>query len=330
MHPGPHAAAPHVPVPQAAPPPFPPPAPTKPKKEGGGAWVLIVDKAIDFALIFVGLYAATSLQRWQDARKEKQEYVALLGDFKRELAANLEQEASIEKDLGEIEETEPGKNLGPMQETFHHFFAELREDEKIVQCMHDEFLVEHNVDETAGEVAPAADPKCHVLYAQFDKSHGEHEASFSFEPAALTPFYRREVWQLYLADGVKTFRNKELAVQIGEVYANARLIEDQIEDIEETYNAAFMPQVGRTAATDMELAEVVHDEETQHGLSAADRTLLVHVDEAIKGEHYAALEVERTLELKAQRMKNTVLLMRSEIETVQKAIDDELAKHGEK
>lgn len=319
------------------------------KSGGGGAWELIVDKAIDFALIFVGLYAATSLQRCQDATTEKEEYVSLLRDFKRELQANREQEASIEKDLGAIEETEPGKNLGPMQETFHHFFGEMAEDEKIVKCMHDEFLVEHNAapsdhgkeakgdhgKEAKGDHGAEGEPSkaeptedCHKLYAQFDKGHGEHEASFSFEPAVLTPFYRREVWQLYLADGVKGFRNKELAVRIAEVYANADLVEEQISDIEHTYNEAFMPQVGRTAATDMELAEIVHDEETEHGLSTADRTLLVHVDEAIKNEHYAALEVERTLELKAERMKKTVLLMRAEIESVQEAIDEELNAQG--
>lgn len=144
----------------------------------------------------------------------------------------------------------------------------------------------------------------------------------------LTPFYRREVWQLYLADGVKTFRNKELAVRIAEVYANADLVEEQVQDIETTYNDAFMSQVGRTKATDMVLAEIVHDEETQHALSEADMTLLLHVDESIKSEHYASLEVEHALELKVERMKQTVLLMRKEIEAVQAAIDEELARYG--
>ncbi|MCH9680915.1 MAG: hypothetical protein K0V04_05745 [Deltaproteobacteria bacterium] len=300
------------------------PRPPTARKEGrgGNALELIIDKAVDFALIFVGLYAATAVQRCQDTAKEKQEYISLLRDFRGEIGANLEQEASIERDLGAIELTEPGKNLGPMQATFKHFFEELGEDEKIVQCMHAEFVVVH------ADEQPHSPPGCHALYSQFDSSHREHDDaepdSFSFEPAVLTPFYRREVWQLYLADGVKTFRNKDLAVRIAEIYANADLVEEQIADIEDTYNEAFMPQVGRTAATDMELAEIVHDEETQHGLSPADMTLLLHVDEAIKEEHYAALEVERTLELKVERMKKTVLLLRSEIEQVQGAIDEEL------
>jgi hypothetical protein len=291
-------------------------------ESGGGAKELIVDKFIDFALIFVGLYAATALQRCQDTAKEKQEYISLLKDFKRELQANLEQEGAIERDLGSIDETAPGKNLGPMQATFTHFFEELAEDEEIVHCLHEEFAV-------AKEGAAAHVPEgCHEHYKQFEKAHSSEHESFSFKPAVLTPFYRHEVWQLYLADGVKTFRNKELAVRIAEVYANARLIEEQVEDIELTYNDAFMVQVGRTAATDMEIAEIVHDEEQQHGLSEADMTLLLHVDEAIKDEHYASLEVERILELKVERMKKTVLLMRSEIDAVQSAIDRELGAMG--
>jgi hypothetical protein len=289
---------------------------------GGGPLSFILDKSVDFALIFVGLYAATALQRYQDTAKAKEEYVSLLRDFKRELAANLEQEASIEKDLGDIDDSEPGANLGPMQETFRHFFAELAEDEKVVQCMHDEFVGAHAPEAAAPE-------GCHELYAKFDKGHASHDVSFTFEPAVLTPFYRREVWQLYLADGVKSFRNKDLAVRIAETYANADLVEEQVADIETTYNDAFMKQVGRTAATDMELAEVVHDVQ-QHRLSEADMTMLLHVDEAIKEEHYASLEVQRTLELKVERMKKTVLLMRSEIEAVQGAIDDELAAQGAK
>lgn len=285
-----------------------------------GRLEFVLDKVVDFVLIFVGLYAATALQRWQDTAKEKKEYISLLKDFKRELQANVEQEASIAKDLGEIDVTEPGKNLGPMQETFKHFFEELEEDEKVVHCLHAEFVAKHEKD------APPPEG-CHELYAKFDKVHGEH-ASFTFQPAVLTPFYRREVWQLYLADGIKTFRNKELAVRIAEVYANSQLIEEQVEDIEVTYNNAFMAQVGRTAATDMVLAEVVHDEETQHALSDADMTMLLHVEESIKDEHYASLEIEHSLELKVERMKKTVLLMRSEIEAVQQAIDEELAKQG--
>jgi hypothetical protein len=287
-----------------------------------GSLELVLDKLIDFVLIFVGLYAATALQRCQDRANEKQQYISLLQDFKRELAGNLEQEASIAEDLGPIDQTTPGKNLGPMADTFVRFFAALAKDEKIVQCLHDEFAAA--MPGSPGIVTE----ECHALYRQSDAAHQEKDAaeSFSFKPAVLTPFYRYEVWELYIADGVKTFRNKALAVRIAEVYANARLVEEQIHDIETTYNDAFMTQVGRSAATDMELAEIVHDEETHHGLSEYGLVLLTHVDEAIKEEHYASLEVQRILELKTERMKSIVLLMRAEIEAVEQEIDEELAR----
>jgi hypothetical protein len=293
---------------------LPPPAPKKDRSE------LVIDKLIDFFLIFIGLYAAIAVQRWQDTAKEKQEYLSLLGDFKRELGANLSQEASIEKDLGPIVDTTPGSNLGPMQETFARFFEELAEDEEVIKCLHDEFAAATKAGETHVR------EECHVLYAQFDKAHGKATTSFDFKPAVLTPFYRYEVWELYIADGIKTFRNKDLAVKIAEAYSNARLIEKQVADIEATYNDAFMKQVGRSAATDMELAEIVHDEEQAHGLSSQNQTLLIHVSEAIKEEHYASLEVQRILELKVERMKNIVLLMREEIESVERAIDEEIAR----
>jgi hypothetical protein len=285
---------------------------------------LVIDKFVDFILIFVGLYAAIAVQRCQDTDKEKDEYVALLQDFKTELSANLTQEASIEKDLGSIAETKPGKNLGPMATTFDEFFTALAEDEKVVHCLH----VEYAADAPGLKLKkdPAVIAECHALYAKFDKQHSASSDPFLFHPAVLTPFYHYEVWQLYLADGVKTFRNKDLAVKLGELYNNARLIEKQVADIESTYNDAFMVQVARSAATDSELAEIVHDEEEVHGLSPQNQQALVQVLHNVKEERYAAKEAKSVVELKVERMKKTVLLLREEIVAVQAAIDAELAK----
>jgi hypothetical protein len=283
---------------------------------------LALDKLIDFVLIFVGLYAATAVQRCQDTAKEKDEYVAVLRDFKGELRANLEQEAAIEKDLGEVEHVTPGSNLGPMKDTFDRFFAQLAEDEKVVACLHEEFAASTHAE------GPRAKEECHALYKSFDAAHASHETKFNFRPVVLTPFYRYEVWQLYIADGIKTFRNKDLAVKIGEVYNNARLIEKHVADIETTYNDAFLKQVGRSAATDMELAEVVHDEEREHALSEQNQTRLIRISEAVKDEHYATTEVLHILELKTERMKGIVLVMRAEIEAINAAIDEELKALG--
>lgn len=277
------------------------------------------DKFMDFLLIFIGLYAATALQRYQDVLQEKAEYIALLQDFKGELNANLEQEASIEKDLGAIDKVTPGDNLGPMASTFEAFLASIGEDEQVAHCLHVEYAAA--VPGHALEVPE----NCHTLYAKFDKEHGSSESSFAFKPAVLTPFYRYEVWQLYLADGVKTFRNKALAVRIAEVYNNAKLIEKQVADIESTFNDTFMVQVARSAATDSELAEIIHDEETIHSLSPQNQQALIQVTHDVKDERFGATEAKAVLELKVERMKNTVLLLRKEINEVTAALDEELA-----
>ncbi|HSC86826.1 MAG TPA: hypothetical protein VLC09_06125, partial [Polyangiaceae bacterium] len=153
---------------------------------------LLLDKFIDFVLIFVGLYAATALQRHQDTERERDEYVSLLRDFQRELSANLAQEASIEKDLGPLDVSAPGENLGPMKKTFLHFFEELETDERIVHCLHDEFA--KSVD---AKLPSTGSAECHTTYRLFDEAHRSGEQKFAFAPAVLTPFYRYEVWELY-------------------------------------------------------------------------------------------------------------------------------------
>ena len=78
---------------------------------------------------------------------------------------------------------------------------------------------------------------------------------------------------------------------------------DPDETAYQTYNNAFMKQVGRTAATDMELAEIVHDEETRHALSPADLTLLLHVDEAIKDATTALKERQTQVDISRKSRK---------------------------
>jgi len=278
------------------------------------------DKSFDFVLIFVGLYAATAVQRCQDLSNEKQEYVAMLGDFKAELQANREQEQSIVKDLGPIIVGQTPPEIGAMRATFDAYFHELHEDEAVLHCLHDEYMV------AGGGIGKDAEATqaCHDLYQGFLGHHKDPDANFDFKPVVLTPFYRYEVWQMYLANGVRIFKNKDLARKIGEIYNNAKIVEKQVADIEETYNDAFMAQVGRTAATDLELAELVADEEAEHGLSTDKKQLLTHISERIKDEHYATKEVKVVLEMEVERMKNTVLIMRDEIDAVTQLIDEEL------
>jgi hypothetical protein len=147
-----------------------------------------------------------------------------------------------------------------------------------------------------------------------------------FDPAVLTPFYRYEVWELYLATGGKIFRNKDLAVKIGEVYNNARSIEKQVADIEVEYNGTFMRQVGRAAASGVELMEVIGDEESQHLLSPQDLAELLHIGESMEEARFSTLEARSVVEMKVRRMKKTVAATNTAIDAVVSMIDSELKK----
>jgi len=302
----------------------------EPEKKGWMNWELFIDKTVDFVLIFVGLYAAVALQRYQDDQKEKEEYVTLLNDFKHELEANRAQHATIEKDLGPADQQDAGVVLGPMEATFRRFIKELDADEDLVHCLHRDF----GKAGAKGGKAKAPDPRCRALYVEFEKTAADHasgkSSSFGFEPATLSPFYRYEVWQLYLANSAKIFKNKELAVKLGEVYNNMHVIEKQVADIEVTYNDAFMRQVGRAAATDAELAEVIQDEEADHALSAQDLALLLHIAESMKEERFGALEAKSVLELKVRRLKRTVQDTNKEIDALVTQVETEVKKVSKK
>lgn len=279
---------------------------------------LSLDKLVDFVLIFIGLYAAMSVERCQDAASERDEYASLLQDFDRELTANVAQEASIVKDLGPIEKVAPPDNLGPLAGTFDAFAKDAAHDQELVHCLRVEFLRSKRV----------SDPACHAAFKLFHEEHKNKDhtsAGFAFKPVVLTPFYRYEVWQMYLAGGVKIFKNKELAVQIGEIYNNAHLVEKQVSEIEKLYNDTFMVQSGRALATDMELAELIQEEE-EDDFTAEDRRQLIDVDESLQDERMRVLELRAALALQVERLKNTVLTMRKEIETTRTAITAELGK----
>ena len=280
----------------------------------------VLDKTVDFVLIFVGLYAAIAVQRWQDQAGERDEYVAMLHDFARELETNRDQEGAIVEDLGPILVDQQPPEIGDMRQTFDAFFGQLHADEAVLRCLHDEYAVE-------GRFAPEREAECHALYDRFVVDHGKDntETSFDFEPVVLTPFYRYEVWQMYLANGVRIFANKELAVALGEIYNNAKIIERQVAEIEAVYNDEFMKQVGRTAATDLQLAELVHDVKIEQRLTPERKQVLIRVEEAIKNEHYAVKEIQLVIEMNVERMKSTVLLLRSEIEAASAGIEIELA-----
>jgi hypothetical protein len=285
---------------------------------------LVVDKTIDFILIFVGLYAAMAVDRYLAEQREHEEYLALLADFRTELVANRKQHESIVKDLGPLTETVRGKVLGPMEATFQRFDAEMREDEETVHCLHKQYVSRGG----RGKKSAPLPAGCAERLKKFEQvAKAKHaDGAPPFEPAVLSPFYRYEVWELYVAGGTRIFKNKELAVKIGEIYNNARLIEKQVAEIERAYNDVFMKQVGRMAASEVELLELVEDAEANHDLSPTELIELVHIREAMEDERYDVLESKSVLEARVRRMKSTAHATNDEIDHVAELISKELGE----
>lgn len=290
---------------------------------------LALDKMIDFVLIFVGLYAAIAVQKWQDSAKERDDYVALLGDFKSELTWNQKQREALEKDLGPISEKQSGKALGPMQKAFDDFNKEAHEAEQVLSCVGEIVAV-------AKKGAPSAAQRkrieeCAPILEQAEKegadpSKGEKDADEKFRPIDLTPFYRAEVWQLYLANGIRFFQNKDLAVQIGGAYSRAKDIEKSVAEIEALYNDAFIQKTGEVAALSADLEESIPEDADFKSQGDAIGLKLTQVSRDVRGYKFAVIKIENMMELKVIALKVLLADMDKLLITVTEEIEKELAK----
>jgi hypothetical protein len=85
---------------------------------------LSVDKTIDAILIPVGLFAALWFQGWVDAKKEKEDYGTLIGDFQTEFSNNRSKAQILEAEIGPLSKkdaTDQEALLGPMYQKFESF-----------------------------------------------------------------------------------------------------------------------------------------------------------------------------------------------------------------
>lgn len=256
-------------------------------------WQLVIDKAFDFLLVFVGLYAAIAVQRYQEEQKNRHEYGALLKDFESELRANKARYVAFENMVGPLEVQSPRAVLGPMVATFDRFSADLEVEESFASCLHRELLV------ASKEGGRPRKGRC-----RDDSQAGAPEAlAVTFEPIALSPFFRFEVWELYVTSSGRIFENKDLAVRIGEVYNDMRSVERQIASVESTYNETFVRQLGLTAATSVELEHLATSEPGLRRPVEQDLARLTTVEDSISRDRRSALEAKSILELKVRSIK---------------------------
>jgi len=293
------------------------------KKIDINVWELSIDKFIDFVLIFVGLYAAIAVQRWQDDAKEREDYLKLLGDFRGELVANRDERKSLEKDIGSIDDRAEGKVLGPMEKNFARFKKEATEAEELLGCLSLAMGVTQKGSPSAEQAAKlqTCAPIIEAATKQADAKRDD------FKPVNLTPFYRDEVQQIYLAGGIKGFENKDLAVQIGQTYTDADKVEKLVQEIEKIYNDNFIDKEGDVRALVAELEDAIpQGEDISSEQAGRLQVQLAKSERDVRMHRYSMEKVHGILESKVKRLKEVVASMDTKIGKAAEAIDAELSK----
>lgn len=289
---------------------------------------LAVDKVIDLVLIFLGLYAAIAVQDCQDRAKEKNDYRELLASFQRELTHNQGQKAVLEDSLGPIGTTEPPDNLGPTKRLFDDFRLQADEADRMLTCTATLLsAMEGPPRDRAGAEKLA---ECAELLEKVEK--GETPASgMQWKPVSLAPLYREDVWQLYLANGVKVFENKDLAVRIGATYSKVKRVEQAVAEIEAFINEGFMQKIGQVSASMSELEELMPSGEDQKKLKAAVpqlREKFKALSNQIRAHKTSVAQIQAVIELKVQKLKELMVEMDKGFTEAVAAIEAERKAQG--
>ncbi len=217
--------------------------------ENGINWKeLSVDKTIDAILIPVGLFAALYFQGWVDAKKEKEDYAALIGDFQTEFSNNRSKAQNLEAEIGSLAARDVADQealLGPMYQKFESFRQDAERLSGYFDCidlyldasarapaivkMLDEEAAEPAAAPEGGAPAPAGDaPAAAPSDAPVDPlsmfpaeeraeleacdkviEAFENETPKKFPGVDLSPFYQYVVWEVYKEDGIKLFKDPE-------------------------------------------------------------------------------------------------------------------------
>ncbi|MFO0552033.1 MAG: hypothetical protein U0271_26845 [Polyangiaceae bacterium] len=315
----------------------------EPEQKEGVPWrEILPDKAIDVVLIPLGLFAALWFQGWVDDRKEQEDYVTQLESFQGEIAVNREKVGAMESQLGALDQQAAGQSLGPLGEIFPAYDRSMEWDTKLLGCLEmlygpsEKAMTEAELKELAktedgraeieanlkkGEAAAAKAEKCQKIIA------GEaRPPEVALKIVDLSPLYRYEVWQMYLQDGIKLFKDepaKKLGQQLGEVYAMAKEIESRIGEIEDAYNNELTTQYGAQSGINAEVEELL--DSVEPGAEAAAR--FHSLGREMQRSRYALMSFRDALDARVARVKALVQEMNQRFDTVTSAIQAEVASH---
>ena len=290
--------------------------------DGGINWKeLMVDKSIDVILVPLGLFAALWFQGVVDDRKAREEYKLLLRDFQAEVDVNKSKAKAFEDDLGLITEAELEKALGPLQAKFDGFKAKSVEAVADLACL--DAIIDTQI--KAPETVTAEDKKAAETCAA-DMEKREDSATEVFSPVDLAPLYRYEVWQVYLATGIKLFKepeSKQIGLKIGEIYSAAKEVEKRVEDIEKVINDSFMERQGEITGIEAQLGDLLGDDAGPDDYAEAQKRLPGFADQVFEAK-YAITSVEAVVKLKVQRLKTYMVDMNKKFDALRAELETEI------
>lgn len=282
---------------------------------------LLFDKGLDLVLMFLGLYAAMAVQDIVDHGKDRGQYKKLLAGFQEELESNRDQRANIESKLGALNDS---NDVGESADSFTFFSKQSEYMERFVRCYTDIRL--HNAKQVKLSATHLSDCKS-FLKVKFKLKQPPH--------LDLSPVYRRDVWRLYLADGVQLFRefevvneqtrchiegkpSRRLAICIGSVYSEFNDIESQVQEIQSLVNDTYFFRQG---VIDSEFSRFVRKLKELRGRkdAVAAQQLVRLRDRIIQKleEGQEALDISNTqLRYKVKQLKQTTRKLNARIEAV--------------
>jgi len=293
---------------------------------------LLLDKLLDLALMFLGLYAAIAVQDLVDAGKERRQYTQLLQGFSDELKNNKKQRAAVEEKLGPLDQ--PG--IGKMKTRVDFFKAQSSYYARFVMCYRDLWAAQDPktrrlIDATEDDLKACRD----LMKGGLKEKDPEH--------LALTPVYRRDVWRFYLAGGVHLFQEfeeknqgarctlngvviKSLAICVGSTYGELDEIEREVSALQDLVNDTYFNRQGALSVAFEEFKERVkpyqraRTEESLRAMTALAKRLVAHVDKA----RVAVEQTAAVMHFKVKLLKERMLLLDARFKEVRARLRQEL------
>lgn len=291
---------------------------------------LLFDKLIDLVFMFIGLYLAIAVQDWQDLQKSKEQYKQLLSGFVEEVNANQEQKQSVESQIGQITEF---KDIGKAKIYFDYFHGQSKYFEDFFKTYEAMFHLKHK------KRSAQEEEELKNLVAKLkEKSHLKKPETFE-----LTPMYRKDVWNFYLAGGVhlfQTFNRKDqsikcrssdqkmqnLAICIGATYGFLHDIENIVDEIQVLVNDTYFGKQAEIDALFKGFSEQIKELDGNGNENQTMKSLIQKNIQKIQSIRALVNQNESLVKFKVKALKTKLLQTDERFNSVAQALSQEISR----